>query len=70
VADASSAPARTWSTVTCGCGHAERIDPDRIYHTIPTGRARWQVDPATSTVSLADEYGYICDTCWEALPDE
>lgn len=63
-------PERVWSTVTCGCGHAETIDPDRVYHTIPTGRARWQVDPATSTVVWEHEYGYICDTCWEALPDE
>lgn len=61
---------REWSTVTCECGHAEPIDPAKTYHVIPTGRVRWAVDPETSTVGLQDEYGYICDSCWGALPDE
>lgn len=65
-----TAPARVWSTITCDCGHSETIDPDREYHVIPTGRSRWVVDPDTSSVALEDELGYICDPCWEALPDE
>jgi hypothetical protein len=57
-------------TVTCACGHREPLDPDRDYHTVPTGRFRYALDPATRALAVEREFAYICNPCWEALPDD
>lgn len=55
------------TTITCPCGHAETVEATGVYRVVPW--PRWHVDPATSTVSVVDAPRYICEPCWEALPD-
>lgn len=58
------------NTVRCECGHTEPITETGEYMVVPTGRYRWRTNPATSEVWQEDEHRYICDACWELLPDE
>jgi hypothetical protein len=62
---------RQWSTISCiteDCGATTTIDPAAVYHTVPV--QVWRCNPATSEVWLQESVAWICDPCWEQLPDE
>lgn len=56
------------TAVTCPCGHREIVSATGTYHI--TLWPRWVVDAEHSSVSVVDAWRYICDECWEELPDE
>lgn len=56
------------TTITCPCGHEEVVREDGTYHVIPWPCAI--ADPATSSVTVVERPRFVCDVCWQALPDE
>ena len=54
--------------VTCiECGHVETVRADGTYRTVDADA--WKVNPSRSEMALTVVSRYICEPCWEALPE-